>query len=252
MLLKAVPINSGHNKGVSVGPLSTVDFQIQPASFSNCLHLNRYLSKVLRFSIIPVPFYFFLASFLSLPYRVVVYSHRSTMGVASSRILDTLSEGTSFDRDELDRLRKRFMKLDQDGLGTIDKQEFLSIPGIGSNPLALRLMDVFDEDGSGTIDFQEFVTGLSAFSGKSSKEDKLRFAFKIYDIDRDGFVGNGELFIVMKMMVGKNLKDEELQQIVDKTIMEADEDGDGKLSFEEFRNTVDSKLVVSVMTLNMF
>ena len=40
---------------------------------------------------------------------------------------------------------------------------------------------------------------------------------------------------MMKMMVGKNLKDEELQQIVDKTLMEADLDGDGKLNFEEFK-----------------
>lgn len=175
-----------------------------------------------------------------------------SMGQASSHVLDSLMEGTNFDRDEIDRLRKRFMKLDSDGSGTIDKQEFLAIPGILSNPLASRLMDVFDEDGSGTIDFQEFITGLSAFSGKTSKVDKLKFAFKIYDIDRDGFIGNGELFIVMKMMVGKNLQDEELQQIVDKTIMEADEDGDGRLDFEEFKKAVDSKSVASALTLNMF
>ena len=53
-------------------------------------------------------------------------------------------------------------------------------------------------------------------------------------MDRDGFISNGELFLVLKMMVGNNLKDGQLQQIVDKTIMEADKDGDGKLSFEEF------------------
>ena len=53
-------------------------------------------------------------------------------------------------------------------------------------------------------------------------------------MDRDGYISNGELFLVLKMMVGNNLKDGQLQQIVDKTIMEADKDGDGKLSFEEF------------------
>jgi serine/threonine-protein phosphatase 2B regulatory subunit len=53
-------------------------------------------------------------------------------------------------------------------------------------------------------------------------------------MDRDGYISNGELFLVLKMMVGNNLKDGQLQQIVDKTIMEADTDGDGKLSFEEF------------------
>jgi hypothetical protein len=41
-------------------------------------------------------------------------------------------------------------------------------------------------------------------------------AFKIYDIDKDGFISNGELFQVLKMMVGSNLKDSQLQQIVDK------------------------------------
>lgn len=36
------------------------------------------------------------------------------------------------------------------------------------------------------------------------------------------------------MMVGSNLKDTQLQQIVDKTILFADKDEDGKISFEEF------------------
>lgn len=36
------------------------------------------------------------------------------------------------------------------------------------------------------------------------------------------------------MMVGTNLKDVQLQQIVDKTIVVADLDGDGKISYEEF------------------
>jgi EF hand len=34
------------------------------------------------------------------------------------------------------------------------------------------------------------------------------------------------------------LQDTQLQEIVDKTIMEADKDGDGKLSFEEFTQMV--------------
>ena len=56
-------------------------------------------------------------------------------------------------------------------------------------------------------------------------------AFKIYDVDRDGYISNGELFHVLKMMVGGNLKDTQLQQIVDKTIIYADKDNDGKISF---------------------
>ena len=141
------------------------------------------------------------------------------------------------------------MKLDKDDSGTIERDEFLSLPQVSSNPLATRMIAIFDEDGGGDVDFQEFVTGLSAFSSKGSKEEKLKFAFKVYDIDRDGYISNGELFIVLKMMVGSNLKDGQLQQIVDKTIMEADLDKDGKISFEEFTKMVENTDVSMSMTL---
>jgi len=138
------------------------------------------------------------------------------------------------------------MKLDRDGSGSIDKDEFLQIPQIASNPLASRMIAIFDEEsvfrflalldyglilacvvhsGGGTVDFQEFVQGLSAFSSRGEREEKLKcqciliscapskakagsriVAFKVYDMDRDGYISNGELFIVLKMMVGNNLK----------------------------------------------
>lgn len=77
-------------------------------------------------------------------------------------------------------------------------------------------------------------------------------AFKVYDMDRDGYISNGELFLVLKMMVGNNLKDNQLQQIVDKTIMEADKDMDGKISFDEFVIMVENTDVAKQMTLESF
>lgn len=47
---------------------------------------------------------------------------------------------------EIQRLKKRFMKLDKDGSGSIDKDEFLQIPAIANNPLALRMIAIFDEE----------------------------------------------------------------------------------------------------------
>ena len=55
-----------------------------------------------------------------------------------------------------------------------------------------------------------------------SRPHHNNFFFRIYDIDNDGYISNGELFQVLKMMVGSNLKDTQLQQIVDKTILFAD------------------------------
>jgi len=150
-----------------------------------------------------------------------------------------LEKLTSFKPDEIRRLGRRFRKLDTDGSGTLTTDEFVqNIPELSQNPLVERVIAIFDTDGDGEIDFEEFIKGISMFSVKGSYETKLRFCFKIYDIDKDGFISNGELFQVLKLMVGSNLKDMQLQQVVDKTIIYADTDGDGKVSFEEFKAVV--------------
>lgn len=44
--------------------------------------------------------------------------------------------------------------------------------------------------------------------------------------------------------IGTNLRDQQLQQIVDKTIIQADKDGDGKISFDEFKTMVENTDIV--------
>jgi serine/threonine-protein phosphatase 2B regulatory subunit len=56
----------------------------------------------------------------------------------------------------------------------LEKEEFLALPQISSNPLAHRLLAVFDNDGSGDVDFKEFISGLSTFTAKGKKEEKLK------------------------------------------------------------------------------
>ncbi|KAF4525595.1 hypothetical protein B566_EDAN015533 [Ephemera danica] len=153
------------------------------------------------------------------------------MGNESSLPMELCS---NFDADEIRRLGKRFRKLDLDNSGSLSIDEFMTLPELQQNPLVQRVIDIFDADGNGEVDFKEFIQGVSQFSVKGDKESKLRFAFRIYDMDNDGYISNGELFQVLKMMVGNNLKDTQLQQIVDKTILFADKDEDGKINFEEF------------------
>ena len=76
--------------------------------------------------------------------------------------------------EEIQRLYKRFLKIDKNNSGTIDKEEFLAIPGLQNNPLAARMMDIFDADGGGDVDFKEFIKGLSAFSTKGNQMEKLK------------------------------------------------------------------------------
>jgi len=58
-----------------------------------------------------------------------------------------------------------------------------------------RVIDVFDGDANGEVDFKEFVLGLAEFTlnEEDDYERKLKFAFKIYDMDRDGYISNAEL-----------------------------------------------------------
>ena len=139
------------------------------------------------------------------------------------------------DAEVLRRLSKRFKKLDLDGSGSLSINEFRSIPELKQNPLVERVIALFDKDGNGVINFTEFIEGISQFTVNGNKEAKLNFVFKIYDLDQDGFITNKELFTVLKLMVGANLKDQQLQQIVDKTIRYNDKDLDGRISFEEFK-----------------
>ena len=149
---------------------------------------------------------------------------------------------------------KNFSKIDKDKSGTLEPEEFFDIPGksnstlninsltpvsslsseLANNPLVKRVIAVLDKNKDGNISFLEFVQGLNSLSAGASQEEKLRFAFAIYDINGDGYISNGELFMVLKMMVGNNLNDVQLQQLVDRTIIKADTDFDGKISFEEF------------------
>jgi serine/threonine-protein phosphatase 2B regulatory subunit len=193
-----------------------------------------------------------------------------------------ISNSTNFNPDEINRLYKRFMKvhfkilnlspqLDKDNNGKLEKHEFLAVPQIASNPLAQRMIAIFDDDGSGTIStpfnpihrrrgFLRVHDRLKRLLRQrlQRRQTKMYFptfpnplvAFKVYDIDRDGYISNGELFIVLKMMVGNNLRDAQLQQIVDKTVMEADTDKDGKISFDEFCRMVEGTDIIKQMTVD--
>lgn len=142
---------------------------------------------------------------------------------------------TLMNDDNVDTLYHQFLRLDTDGNGVLDKNELLAIPELQENPLAHRVLELFDTDGDGVISFTEFVTGLSIFSSKGNRAKKLKFAFDLYDIDKDGYISNGELYAVLHMMVGESsISEEQLQQVVDKTIRDSDSDEDGKLNFMEF------------------
>lgn len=109
-----------------------------------------------------------------------------------------------------------------------------------------RLFVIFDEDHSGTVDFCELSSGLSVLCG-GSREEKVRAAFSLYDLNQDGFISLDEMVrylasvfkVLYETSPGTNEKlgvqPEELATITaEQCFLEADLNADGKLSFDEF------------------
>ena len=59
-----------------------------------------------------------------------------------------------FSEQEVQRLEKRFHKLDLDHSGAISVGEFVQVPELKENPLVKRVVDIFDSDLNGEVDFK--------------------------------------------------------------------------------------------------
>merc|ERR1712238_326456 len=89
--------------------------------------------------------------------------------------------------------------------------------------------DLFDTDGSGAIDFEEFLSMMTIKMGQRDSREEMIKAFRLFDDDETGSITFKNLKRVAKEL-GETLADEELQEMID----EADRDGDGEVSQEEF------------------
>jgi len=69
--------------------------------------------------------------------------------------------------------------------------------------------------------------------GADFTEEEIRQAFIAFDRDENGFVGAAEIRFVYSQL-GEEITDEE----VDAMIRLADDDGDGQISYEEFREMI--------------
>lgn len=103
------------------------------------------------------------------------------------------------DQVEIEDLFEQFKSLANSRSG-IDKQTFehcLGPLGVARNLITERLFAFFDQDSNGRIDFSELVCGLSVLC-KGTSEEKIKYAFRGYDLDSDGYITQDELFKMFK------------------------------------------------------
>uniref|UniRef100_A0A452U756 Calcineurin like EF-hand protein 1 n=1 Tax=Ursus maritimus TaxID=29073 RepID=A0A452U756_URSMA len=144
------------------------------------------------------------------------------------------------------------------------REDFQRIPELAINPLGDRIINAFFPEGEDQVNFRGFMRTLAHFrpiedNEKSkdvngpeplnSRSNKLHFAFRLYDLDKDDKISRDELLQVLRMMVGVNISDEQLGSIADRTIQEADQDGDSAISFTEFVKVLEKVDVEQKMSI---
>merc|ERR1712150_426888 len=110
---------------------------------------------------------------------------------------------------------------------------------LGQYPSDGELIDMInsvDDNGDNEIDFNEFLVLMkSRIVGEKDPDKELRDAFRVFDSDSSGAIDRNELKRLMKKL-GQNLHENELDAMMD----EVDTNGDGEISFEEFKAMMQS------------
>lgn len=140
--------------------------------------------------------------------------------------------------DQIAELRESFVLFDKDGDGSITIAELAEVfHSIGQNVPMTEIHEMIskaDLDANGVVDFPEFLTLVAdRINSAEENENDLLETFRFYDINSTGYISASNIQFAMGRM-GCRMTPEE----ADEMIREADLDGDGRLSYLEFRRVM--------------
>ncbi|WAR17356.1 CALM-like protein [Mya arenaria] len=141
----------------------------------------------------------------------------------------------------LKALHVAFRSLDANGDGRISERDIeLGCRKLGiflSKEDMRAMIQEADADNSGTIEYREFerLVGRQLVVA-NYRHKELQRQFRLFDKDGDGFITGEEIRAVFRES-GVDMPEEEVAAL----IAEADTDGDGVISFEEFVHSVCEK-----------
>ncbi|CAB4066983.1 NOX5 [Lepeophtheirus salmonis] len=128
------------------------------------------------------------------------------------------------------------------GLQSIEKRSELTPENLGivlskNQFFVERVFNIFDKDDNGSISLQEFIDAMHQFAGQSP-DDKIKFLFKVYDIDGDGLIQEKELQHVMRACMDENgmtFDENEVDELTGALFTDALIEGQNGITFEALK-----------------
>ena len=139
-------------------------------------------------------------------------------------------------KDERLELEKQFKDWDTNGDGVLSKEEIINgyrktYGKVDENEIENMIKSI-DLDGNGVIDYNEFLA-CSINKDKILRNDNLKICFDEFDTDKSGKISVDEVSSIFKQGNNENNNDMEAFKNM---VKNADENGDGEISFEEFQD----------------
>lgn len=134
----------------------------------------------------------------------------------------------SLTNEERTELRQAFLDMDKTKSGTITLVEFkecIESRFEFTDEQVAGIFNAVDLSNTHEIQYSEFLAAMVA-SRVSMHDDLLKATFRRFDADNTGFIEVGDL----KTVLGETFEGEEVTSLM----AEADTNGDGKISYEEF------------------
>ncbi|UJR31288.1 hypothetical protein I4U23_018788 [Adineta vaga] len=134
---------------------------------------------------------------------------------------------------QMKELRNTFDLFDRDKSGAISSSELEQVLiALNFDPterLLRKIMKEMDIDRNGLVEFDEFVKVMRNVYERKFTDNEMRKAFQCFDADSSGYITINELREVLSRL-NYNVSEQRLGEVLG----EIDTDNDGKISYDEF------------------